>query len=105
MFGYELHDLPRPPRHVVLSACELGSTETRVGDERLGMTAALLQAGVGSGVAGVARVDDGVSTLFAGAHHRGPTAGLSPAQGLASAIASLPEDSPPAPFVWFGSGW
>ena len=105
LFGHELHDLHRPPRHVVLSACELGCAETTAGDERLGMTAALMQAGVGSVVAGVARVDDGVSALVAGAHHRGLAAGLAPAAALAGALAGLPEGSPPAPFVCFGSGW
>jgi len=89
----------------VLSACELGCAETRVGDERLGMTAALLQAGVGSVVAGVARVDDGVNALVARAHHRGLVAGLPPAPTLASAPASLPGDLSPAPFVCSGSGW
>ena len=93
------------PRNVVLSACELGCAETRPGDERLGMTAALLAAGVGSVVAGVARVDDEVSARVAAAHHRGLAAGLGPARALASAVAGLPEGSPPAPFVCFGSGW
>ncbi|MFC3688453.1 CHAT domain-containing protein [Aquipuribacter hungaricus] len=105
LFGHELHDLPRLPSHVVLSACELGCAETRAGDERLGMTAALLQAGVGSVVAGVARVEDGVSAQVAAAHHRGLAAGLAPARALAEALAGLPDGSPPAPFVCFGSGW
>lgn len=105
LFGHELYDLPRPPRHVVLSACEVGCAETRPGDERLGMTAALLAAGVGSVVAGVARVDDRVSAMVAAAHHRGLAAGLSPAEALARAVAGLPEGSAPAPFVCFGSGW
>jgi tetratricopeptide (TPR) repeat protein len=105
LFGHELHGLARPPRHVVLSACELGCAEPRPGDERLGMTAALLAAGVGSVVAGVARVDDRVSAEVAAAHHRGLAAGLPPARALAAAVAGLPADAPPAPFVCFGSGW
>jgi tetratricopeptide (TPR) repeat protein len=105
LFGHELSALASPPRHVVLSACELGCAETRPGDERLGMTAALLAAGVGSVVAGVARVDDRVSAQVAVAHHRGLAAGLPPARALAEAVAALPEDAPPAPFVCFGSGW
>lgn len=105
LFGHELSGLSTPPHHVVLSACELGCAETRPGDERLGMTAALLAAGVGSVVAGVARVDDEVSATVGVAHHRGLAAGLSPARALAEAVAALPEDAPPAPFVCFGSGW
>ena len=105
LFGYELQGLARVPRHVVLSACELGCAETRPGDERLGMTAALLAAGVGSVVAGVARVDDEVSARVAVAHHHGLAAGLSPAQALARALAAEPPDALPAPFVCFGSGW
>ncbi|WP_380167147.1 CHAT domain-containing protein [Jannaschia sp. R86511] len=105
LFGHELHGLARVPGHVVLSACELGCAETRPGDERLGMTAALLAAGVGSVVAGVARVDDQVSARVAAAHHRGLAAGLVPAQALAAALAAEPDEAPPAPFVCFGSGW
>lgn len=105
VFGHELQGLPRVPRHVVLSACELGCAETRPGDERLGMTAALLALGVGSVVAGVARVEDRVSALVAAEHHRGLAAGLAPARALADAVAALPADAPPAPFVCFGSGW
>jgi len=105
LFGHELHGLARVPRHVVLSACELGCAETRPGDERLGMTAALLAAGVGSVVAVVARVEDPVSARVAAAHHQGLASGLAPAEALARALAAEPEDAPPAPFVCFGSGW
>lgn len=105
LFGHELHGLTTLPRHVVLSACELGCAETRPGDERLGMTAALLAAGVGSVVAGVARVDDQVSARVAVAHHRGLAAGLLPAHALALALAEEPPEASPAPFVCFGSGW
>ncbi|MGJ7440113.1 CHAT domain-containing protein [Aquipuribacter sp. MA13-6] len=105
LFGHELHGLERVPSHVVLSACELGCAETRPGDERLGMTAALLAAGVGSVVAGVARVDDQVSARVAVAHHGGLAAGLSPALALARALAAEPPGAAPAPFVCFGSGW
>lgn len=105
LFGHELHGLERLPGHVVLSACELGCAETRPGDERLGMTAALLAAGVGSVVAGVARVDDQVSARVAVAHHAGLVDGLGPARALARALAEEPPGAPPAPFVCFGSGW
>lgn len=105
VFGHELQDLARVPQHVVLSSCELGCAETRPGDERLGMTAALLALRAGSVVAGVARVDDHVSALVPAGHHRGLAAGLSPARALAEAVAALPEDAAPAPFVCFGAGW
>jgi hypothetical protein len=102
LFGYELERLPRLPRHIVLSACELGLSGSRPGDETLGMTAALLHAGAGSVVAGVARVGDAAARQVAPAHHAGLRAGHSPARALAAALDAV-EDPPP--LVCFGAGW
>lgn len=105
LFGYELERLSRMPRHIVLSACELGLVHSRPGDETLGMTAALLHAGAGSVVAGVARVGDAAAHRVAVAHHVGLRAGRPPAEALADALAAIaPEDDPPA-LVCFGAGW
>ena len=105
LFGYELERLARLPRHIVLSACELGLVHSRPGDETLGMTAALLHAGAGSVVAGVARVGDAAAHRVAVAHHVGLRAGRPPAEALADALAAVdPEDDPPA-LVCFGAGW
>ncbi|WP_336920738.1 CHAT domain-containing protein [Aquipuribacter sp. SD81] len=105
LFGHQVQALASPPAHVVLSACELGCAEVRPGDERLGMTAALLAGGVGSVVAGVAKVADDVSAAVAVAHHAALAAGRPPAEALALAVAAVPHEAAPAPFLCFGAGW
>ena len=70
VFGHDLTRLSTAPRHVVLSACDLGLATARPGAESLGMTAALLHGGTGSVVAGVARVADGIACEVAVAYHR-----------------------------------
>jgi hypothetical protein len=104
LFGHELDLLPRLPTHVVLSACELGLSETRPGSETLGMTAALLHGGAGSVVAGVAQVADTVACAVGAAHHAGLRRGLNPAAALCAAIAAN-DSGVPAPLVCFGAGW
>ena len=106
LFGHELDQLPRLPARVVLSACELGLSGTRPGEESLGMTAALLHGGAGSVVAGVARIADDVACLVGAAHHAGLRGRMAPAEALASAISNGTggrED--PVPLVCFGAGW
>ena len=106
LFGHELNQLSRLPSHIVLSACELGLSGARPGDETVGMAAALLHAGAGSVVAGVARVSDSAACLAGPAHHAGLRRGLSPAEALAGALAACTdahEEAPP--FVCFGAGW
>jgi hypothetical protein len=105
LFGYELERLARLPRHIVLSACELGLVRARPGDETLGMTAALLHAGAGSVVAGVARVGDEAAHQVAVAHHSGLRAGRPPAEALADALATVAPDADPPALVCFGAGW
>ncbi|GAA2514449.1 CHAT domain-containing protein [Pilimelia columellifera] len=103
LFGHDLDGLAHPPRHVMLSACELGLAHARPGDETLGMSAALLHGGVGSVVAGVARISDETAYAVAPAHHAGLRRGLSPSAALAAALPS--GDADPAPLVCFGNGW
>lgn len=109
LFGHELDRLPELPVHVVLSACELGLTRARPGDETLGMTAALLHGGAGSVVAGVARIADSAAHRVGPAHHAGLRRGLPPAEALARALAWADAvggpDADPAPLVCFGGGW
>ncbi|GGJ76024.1 CHAT domain-containing protein [Pilimelia anulata] len=100
--GHECDGWARPPRHVVLSACELGLSDSRPGDETLGLTAALLHAGAGSVVAGVARLNDETAYEVGPAHHAALRRGLSPAAALAEALSRTPG---PAPLVCFGAGW
>jgi hypothetical protein len=101
LFGYDLDRATALPDHVVLSACDLGLVTERPGDEVLGMTAALLHAGVASVVASVARVSDEVSAEVLVNYHRGLRAGQTPAEALAAATA----DRTDAPFVCYGAGW
>jgi len=105
LFGYELERLARMPRHIVLSACELGLVRARPGDETLGMTAALLHAGAGSVVAGVARVGDAAAHRVAVAHHAGLRAGRAPAEALAGALAAMDAEEDQPALVCFGAGW
>ena len=58
LLGYDLQQLPRTPAMVVLSCCDLGLTDTRPGDETLGMVTALLSTGSATVIANVARVAD-----------------------------------------------
>jgi tetratricopeptide (TPR) repeat protein len=104
------YDLPADlPPHIVLSACDLGLSVVRPGDEPLGMTAALLHGGASVVVAGVGRVaDDTAHDVLVGYHRLLAGGGrLTPAQALARALAQSDADTPerPAPLVCFGAGW
>lgn len=100
------HDLDRDlaSRLVVLSACEVGSHTVRRGDEPLGLTAALLQAGVPTVLAGLARVGDDVAHDVMIEVHRGLAAGDGPAAALGVAVASAWDDGRVAPFACTGAG-
>ena len=108
VFGHDLTRLPEPPRHVVLSACDLGLATVRPGGESLGMTAALLHGGTGSVVAGVARVADEIACEVAVAYHQRLSTGQQPSYALAGALAATGADGRGdhlAPLSCFGSGW
>ncbi|MFL6100927.1 MAG: CHAT domain-containing protein [Actinomycetales bacterium] len=108
VFGYDLIRVRPAPRHVVLSACDLGLATSRSGSESLGMTAALLHGGTGSVVAGVARVADGVACDVAVAYHKLLSSGERPSYALAGALAATGADGSGdtlAPLTCFGSGW
>ena len=47
LHGYEVQTLPRVPRLVVLSACDVGRHDVRPGDQSLGVASAFLGAGAG----------------------------------------------------------
>jgi tetratricopeptide (TPR) repeat protein len=83
--AYELQRLRRPPQLVVLSACDLGTSDTRPGDELLGFAAALIGMGTRTIIASVVPVpDSGVKRLMISLH-RGLTAGAAPSVALATA--------------------
>jgi tetratricopeptide (TPR) repeat protein len=98
------HELPRPvsAEHVVLSACEVGRSDLRPGDEPLGLTAALLALGARSVVAAVAPVRDDVASRAMVRYHEHLASGQSAAVALADTIA---EHADAGAFCLFGTDW
>ncbi|WP_143265569.1 CHAT domain-containing protein, partial [Amycolatopsis lexingtonensis] len=76
---YDLERLTRPPRHVILSACESGLPVVRPGDELLGLAAALLAMGSKSLVASVVPVPDHATRPLMLRLHRHLRRGAGPA--------------------------
>jgi tetratricopeptide (TPR) repeat protein len=113
LMAYDVQRLTQPPGHVVLSACDVGRTVVRPGDEILGFTAALLHLGTATVISSVSRVDDEIALATMTAYHRALSAGARPAEALALAgahagpagVAPAPTALDPiAPFVCFGAG-
>ncbi len=101
-FGYDIDQLQEVPQVVLLSACEVGRSSVRYGDELIGMTAAWLHAGARCVVASSASVSDEAAHDVLTAMHAGLAAGLDPAAALAVAVPAVSTERPPAPFVCFG---
>jgi len=101
-FGYDIDQLASVPDVVLLSACEVGRSTLRGGEELIGMTAAWLHAGARCVIASAAAINDAVAHDVLVAVHRGLADGLPPATALAAAVASVDPDGPPAPLVCFG---
>ena len=96
------HELPTGEiraRHVVLSACDVGTAQVRPGDEPLGLAHTLLAMGVGSVVAAVAPVPDDETATIMAAYHSGLAAGLPTDEALAAS------DPGGSAFVALGSSW
>ncbi|MEU0881607.1 CHAT domain-containing tetratricopeptide repeat protein [Lentzea sp. NPDC005914] len=100
LLAHDLQDLVKPPRHVVLSACDVGQAAVRPGDEILGMTAAMLYVGTTTVVSSVARVPDDLVVPIMAEYHRAVVAGAGPAQALARTSAA----DLLVPLVCFGAG-
>jgi CHAT domain-containing protein len=100
LMAYDVQQLTQAPHQVVLSACDVGRTVVRAGDEILGFTAALLYAGTANVVSCVARVPDEAAASVMVAYHREIAAGVEPARALATASLTQPLVS----FNCFGSG-
>ncbi|HEY3735711.1 MAG TPA: CHAT domain-containing protein [Streptosporangiaceae bacterium] len=96
LMGYDAVRMRAAPRLVVLSCCSLGLADVRPGDETLGMTTALLQAGTPTVIASVARVADAAAMRITTALHAALRRGAPPACALARAE--------PSGFVCFGAG-
>lgn len=100
LMAYDVQRLTTAPRQVVLSACDVGRSVVRPGDEILGFTAALLHSGTATVISSVTRVADDITPGIMTAYHGALRAGISPASALATACAR----EPLSPFVCFGAG-
>jgi CHAT domain-containing protein len=100
LMAYDVQQLASAPRQVILSACDVGQTLVRPGEEVLGFTAALLYAGTATVIASVAQVADDASVRLMTAYHGALQAGAGPSAALASSASVEPLN----PFVCFGSG-
>jgi CHAT domain-containing protein len=101
LFAHEVGRVRRPPKQVVLAACELALNRIRPGDEALGFAGAMLASGAHTVIAASSRVGDEPAAAAMGDYHRGLASGASPAVALAEAIAIDPLRRP---FVCLGSG-
>lgn len=102
LFGYDIDLIPRIPDTVVLSACEVGRSSVRWGEEAIGMTRIWLHAGTRCVVAAPVVVADDVACELLGAMHEGLAAGVPPAVALAEASART---GLIAPFQAHGAGF
>jgi tetratricopeptide (TPR) repeat protein len=100
LMAYDIQQLTAPPCQVILSACDVGRSVVRPGEELLGFTAALLYIGTTTVIASVARVADDAAVGVMTTYHQRLTAGARPAEALAAAAAA----EPVSPFVCFGAG-
>lgn len=102
LFAYELDQRGRVPEHVVLSACDVGRSTVRAGEEALGLTSVLLQLGTTGVVAGVARVHDDAAAEVMEGYHGQLARGRDAAESLLLAAGQV---GVPSPFVCFGAAW
>ncbi|GAA0327176.1 CHAT domain-containing protein [Actinoallomurus spadix] len=100
LFTYDLEHLERPPRLLVLSACDAGRVEIYEGEAVIGMVTAALGFGTATVVAAVTPVGDAAARDLMTGFHRRLAAGASPADALATASGSLSALG----FVCFGAG-
>jgi CHAT domain-containing protein len=87
---------------VLLSACEVGRSTLRGGEELIGMTAAWLHAGSRCVIASAAAINDAVAHDVLVTVHRDLSAGRPPAAALAAALGDVDPAGPPAPLICFG---
>jgi len=102
LFGYDVDLIPRVPATVILSACELGRSSVRWGEEALGMTRVWLHAGTDCVIAAPVAVPDEVAAELLSAVHTGLAEGAAPSVALAQAAA---DTGLSAPFQCHGDGF
>ncbi|MFT3888676.1 MAG: CHAT domain-containing protein [Arachnia sp.] len=100
--AHELEGLEVRASHVVLSACEVGRSAHRPGDQPLGLTATLLASGVACVVAPVAPVADRVAAEVMARYHQELVHGADAATALSTATRGRPDAGA---FTLFGSTW
>jgi hypothetical protein len=100
LMAYDLLHLDAAPRHVVLSACDVGRVSMRPGEEPLGLVTTLLHLGSSTVVAAAAPVGDAATAEVMAGYHRHLLGGSTPAQALAAATGG----DPMAAFTCFGAG-
>lgn len=101
-FGYDIDRLRHVPDVVLLSACEVGRSTVRSGEELIGMTTAWLHAGARCVIASPAAINDRAAYDVLVAVHQRLAAGLDPAAALAEAVPAVSAGSAPVPLVCFG---
>ncbi len=101
-FGYDIDRLRRVPDVVLLSACEVGRSTVRWGDELIGMTTAWLHAGARCVIASPAAVNDRAAYDVLVAVHQQLAAGTDPAAALAAAVHPVSATTAPVPMLCFG---
>ena len=101
-FGYDVDQLPGVPDVVLLSACEVGRSSVRWGEELIGMSSAWLHAGARCVVASPAAVGDEAAHDALVRVHAALATGAAPAEALAGTVAAVRADAAPAPFLCFG---
>jgi len=101
LFGYDIDQVRPVPHTVILSACEVGRSSVRWGEEAVGMTRAWLHAGVGCVIAAPVVVADDDACELLGALHVELAAGAAPAVALSTAQTRT---GVVAPFQCHGAG-
>ncbi|MGD7733061.1 CHAT domain-containing protein [Propionibacteriaceae bacterium G57] len=105
--AHELERVSLRASHLVMSACEVGRSTHRPGEQPLGLTALALSGGVANVVSPVARVNDELAATVMGAYHAELATGADAAVALCAAVDSDAVDGDPAAgaFVSFGAPW
>ena len=101
-YGYDIDQLRAVPDVVLLSACEVGASTVRWGEELIGMTTAWLHAGTRRVIASAAAVNDVAAFEALVGVHEQLAAGVDPAVALANAVPAVSAGAPPVPLVCFG---
>lgn len=102
-YGYDIDNLEHVPSVVILSACELGRSSVRWGEEAVGMTVGWQVAGTKVVISASASVDDDVACEVLAHTHQRLAAGDTPSAALLRAQQA--HAGTVAPFMCFGSGW